>query len=218
MSFNLEVKEEIKSMKMWDVNSSMKQEEQIDRLNAREHFLSAGFLNDPNKKSHIEILFKEEEKATELQEVLKKYQFNFKIVARNNNYILYSKDGEEISNFLAFIGANKAVLKFEEVRVLKETRNNINRVINCENANLDKIIKSSVEQIDAIDYLIKIGELKKLDENLQEIALVRKENPSLSLEEVGKLLKEPIGKSGTNYRLKKIVNIANEKRVLNKDL
>ena len=217
MSFNLEVKEEIKSMKMWDVNSSMKQEEQIDRLNVREHFLSAGFINDPNKKSHIEILFKKEKKAKELQDVLKKYNFNFKIVARNNNYILYSKDGEEISNFLAFIGANKAVIKFEEVRVLKETRNNINRVINCENANLDKIIKSSVEQIEAIDYLIKTGELKKLDENLQEIALLRKENPSISLEELGKLLKEPIGKSGANYRLKKIINIANEKKLLSKN-
>ena len=217
MSFNLEVKEEIKSMKMWDVNSSMKQEEQIDRLNAREHFLSTGFINDPNKKSHIEILFKEEKKAKELQDVLKKYNFNFKIVARSNNYILYSKDGEEISNFLAFIGANKAVIKFEEVRVLKETRNNINRVINCENANLDKIIKSSVEQIEAIDYLIKTGELKKLDENLQEIALLRKENPSISLEELGKLLKEPIGKSGANYRLKKIINIANEKKLLSKN-
>ncbi len=217
MSFNLEVKEEIKSMKLWDVNSSMKQEEQIDRLNAREHFLSTGFINDPNKKSHIEILFKEEKKAKELQDVLKKYNFNFKIVARSNNYILYSKDGEEISNFLAFIGANKAVIKFEEVRVLKETRNNINRVINCENANLDKIIKSSVEQIEAIDYLIKTGELKKLDENLQEIALLRKENPSISLEELGKLLKEPIGKSGANYRLKKIINIANEKKLLSKN-
>lgn len=217
MSFNLEVKEEIKSMKMWDVNSSMKQEEQIDRLNAREHFLSTGFINDPNKKSHIEILFKDEKKAKELQDVLKKYEFNFKIVARNNNYILYSKDGEEISNFLAFIGANKSVLKFEEVRVLKETRNNINRVINCENANLDKIIKSSVEQIEAIDYLIKTGELKKLDENLQEIALLRKKNPSISLEELGKLLKEPVGKSGANYRLKKIINIANEKKLLSKN-
>lgn len=211
MSFNLEVKEEIKSMKLWDVNSSLKQEEQIDRVNAREHFLSTGFINNPNKKNHIEILFKEESKAKELQDILKKYQFNFKIIARNNNYVLYSKDGEEISRFLAFIGANKAVLKFEEIRVLKETRNNINRVINCENANLDKIIKSSVEQIEAINYLIKTGELKKLDENLQEIALIRKENPSLSLEEIGKLLKEPIGKSGANYRLKKIITIAKEK-------
>ncbi len=93
---------------------------------------------------------------------------------------------------MAFIGVNKAVLRFEEIRVLKETRNNINRVINCENANLDKIIKSSVEQIEAIDYLLKTGKLSSLDENLQEIALVRKNNPSLSLEDVGKLLKESL--------------------------
>lgn len=208
MSFNLEVKEEIKSLKMWDVNSKLKQEEQIDRLNVREHFLQTGFVNDPNKKSHLEIVFKQEKKANELKSILEKYNFQFKTVTRNNNYLLYSKDGEEISKFLAFIGVNKAVLRFEEIRVLKETRNNINRVINCENANLDKIIKSSVEQIEAIDYLLKTGKLSSLDENLQEIALVRKNNPSLSLEDVGKLLKEPIGKSGANYRLKKIIAIA----------
>lgn len=212
MSFNLEVKEELKSLKLWNVNSQLNQAEQVDRLNAREHFLSAGFINNPNKKSHLEIVFKIENKAKELQKNLEQYGFKLKIVSRKDNYILYSKDGEEICNFLAFIGANKSVLKFEEVRVLKETRNNINRVINCENANLDKIIKSSVNQIEAIDYLIEIGELKKLDENLQEIALLRKENPSLSLDELGKLLKEPIGKSGANYRLKKIITIAEEKR------
>ena len=211
----MEVKEEIQSLKMWDINSKMKQEEQIDRLNVREHFLQSGFINDPNKKNHLEISFKEENKAKELQKILGKYSFNLKTVARNNNYILYSKDGEEISEFLAFIGANKAVLKFEEIRVLKDARNNINRVINCENANLDKIIKSSVEQIEAIDYLIEIRELMNLDENLQEIALLRKENPSVSLEKLGKMLKEPIGKSGANYRLKKIIQIANEKRGTN---
>lgn len=212
MSFNLEVKDEIKSLKIWDVNSKLKQEEQIDKLNVREHFLQTGFINDPNKKSHLEILFKEENKAEELKKVLKKYGFQFKTIARNNNYILYSKDGEEISKFLAFIGVNKAVLKFEEIRVLKETRNNINRVINCENANLDKIIKSSVEQIEAIDYLIKTGELSNLNENLQEIALARKNNPSVSLENLGKMLKNPIGKSGANYRLKNIIKIAEEKK------
>ena len=148
VSFNLEVKDEIKSLKVWNVNSQLKQEEQVDRLNVREHFLSTGFINDPNKKSHLEISFKDESKAEELQSVLEKYGFQFKIVMRSGKYLLYSKDGEEICNFLAFIGVNKAVLKFEEIRVLKETRNNINRVINCENANLDKIIKSSVEQIE----------------------------------------------------------------------
>lgn len=212
MSFNLDVKEEIQSLKVWNVNSKLKQQEQIDRVNVREHFLQNGFLNDPNKKSHLEILFKEENKAEELKKTLEKYGLNFKIVSRNSNYILYSKDGEEISKFLAFIGANKAVLKYEEIRVLKETRNNINRVINCENANLDKIIKSSVEQVEAIDYLIKIGKLNELDNNLQEIALARKNNPSLSLESLGKLLNTPIGKSGVNYRLKKIVQIAQEQK------
>lgn len=212
MSFNLEVKEEIKSLKVWNVNSQLKQEEQLDRLTAREQFLLTGFVNDPNKKSHLEISFKEEKKAESLQKSLEKYGFQFKMVTRTSNYMLYLKDGEEISNFLAFIGVNKAVLKFEEIRVLKDTRNNINRVINCENANLDKIIKSSIEQIEAIDFLFETGEFKNLDENLKEIALLRKANPSLSLDSLGKMLKEPIGKSGANYRLKKIMEIAKDKK------
>lgn len=212
MSFNLEVKEEIKSLKVWNVNSQLKQEEQVDRLTAREQFLLTGFVNDPNKKSHLEISFKEEKKAESLQKSLEKYGFQFKMVTRTSNYMLYLKDGEEISNFLAFIGVNKAVLKFEEIRVLKDTRNNINRVINCENANLDKIIKSSIEQIEAIDFLFETGEFKNLDENLKEIALLRKANPSLSLDSLGKMLKEPIGKSGANYRLKKIMEIAKDKK------
>lgn len=212
MSFNLDVKEELKSLKMWITTSQLKQQEQIDRLNIREIFLTTGFLNDPNKKSHIEITFKEKLKAEEIKELLKKYDFDFKIILRNGKYILYSKDGEIISNFLAFIGASKSMLKFEEVRVIKETKNNINRVINCENANLDKIIKSSIEQVDAINYLIKINALNNLDDNLKEIALVRIDNPSVSMETLGKLLKNPIGKSGVNYRLKKIMKIANEMR------
>ena len=128
---------------------------------------------------------------------------------RNKHYI-YLKDGEEISKFLALVGASKAVMKFEDIRIQKEMRGRVNRLVNCETANLNKTINASVEQISAIRKLQKTGKFKNLDENLKEIALLRLENPNISLVELGKQLKEPIGKSGVNYRLKKIIEIANE--------
>ena len=110
---------------------------------------------------------------------------------------------------MALIGAAKAVMKFEDIRIQKEMRGKVNRLVNCETANLNKTINASIEQIAAIRKLQENGEFKKLDDNLKEIALLRLENPDMSLIELGKKLKVPIGKSGVNYRLKKIMEIAN---------
>ena len=128
-----------------------------------------------------------------------------------NRYSTYIKDGEEISKFLALIGANKAVMKFEEIRIQKEMRGKVNRIVNCETANLSKTINAAIEQIAAIKKLQEEGKFNKLDDNLKEIAILRIENPDMPLVELGKLLKEPLGKSGVNYRLKKIMEIANGK-------
>ena len=124
--------------------------------------------------------------------------------------MLYLKDGEEISNFLALIGANSSVLKFEEIRVIKETRNDINRKVNCETANLNKVINASIKQIEDIKLIKKKRKFASLPESLQEIANIRLENPDMPLSELGGLLKEPIGKSGVNHRLKRISEIAEE--------
>ena len=120
------------------------------------------------------------------------------------------KEAEEISNLLALIGANKAVMKFEDIRIQKEMRGKVNRIVNCETANLNKTINASIEQIGAIKKLQETGKFNKLDENLKEIAKLRLENPNISLIELGKMLKKPIGKSGVNYRLKKIMEMADE--------
>ena len=133
------------------------------------------------------------------------------IIKKNNQYSIYIKDGEGISKFLALLGANKAVLKFEEIRVQREMNNKINRIVNCETANLNKTINASIEQIEAIKKLKTNKKFEKLDDSLKEIAELRLQNPNASLIELGKLLKQPVGKSGVNYRLKKIMEIANEK-------
>lgn len=173
-------------------------------------FLGAGSLNNPNNTYHLEIILKDKKTAENVLNILEKFGINSKLLDRKKGYSIYMKDGEEISKLLAFMGANQAVIKFEEIRVVKETRNNINRIVNCETANLNKTINASIEQINAINKLIKRDELKKLSKGLQEIAMLRIENPEVSLIELGKLLETPIGKSGVNHRLKKLVEIANE--------
>ena len=109
------------------------------------------------------------------------------------------------------MGANSSVLKFEEIRVQREMNNKINRIVNCETANLNKTINASIEQIEAIKKLKQNKNFEKMDDSLKEMAEIRLENPNASLIELGKMLKKPIGKSGVNYRLKKIMEIANGK-------
>ena len=212
MSFASDIKDELLGLKMWDMNSSMKQDEQLARLCIREAFIKSGSMNDPNKKYHLEIMFKTKKKAEEMQTLLNNFNINAKIIKREKDYMLYLKDGEEISEFLALIGANSSVIKFEEIRVLKETRNDINRLVNCETANLNKTINAAVKQIEDIKLIKKKHKFSNLPENLQEIAELRIANPDVSLVELGKMLSEPIGKSGVNHRLKKLSAIAEDLR------
>lgn len=210
MSFSSQVREELIELKMWDNNSNLKQDEQLARLLIREAFIKKGFINDPNKDYHLEILFKTKKKAEELKEIIFNLGIDIKSTKKDNLYMLYLKDGEEISSFLALMGANKAVIKFEEVRVIKDTRNNINRLVNCETANLNKTINASVKQIEAIKKIKKSKKFNTLQENLKELANLRLGNPEATYEELGKMLSKPIGKSGVSHRLEKIEKIANE--------
>lgn len=171
-------------------------------------FLGSGSINDPTKKYHLEILLNDKDVAQYIQNILKSFNIKAKILEMNNT--IYIKEGEEISKFLAFIGAQKAVLKYEEIRVMREIRNNVNRQVNCETANLNKTISASVMQIEAINYLKKVKKYEELPTGLQEIAELRLEYPEMSLKDLGSLLENSLGKSGVNHRLKKIIEIADE--------
>ena len=210
MSFLSELREELLSLKMWDNSSNLKQEEQIERLHIREAFIKSGFINEPEKEYHLEILFKASDKAEKVQSILESFGISSKITKKASDFMVYIKGGEEISSFLAVIGANNAVIKFEEIRVVKDTRNNINRLVNCETANLNKTMDAAEEQIEAIQLLKRKGTFEKLKENLKEIANLRLEHPDTSYEELGKMLAEPISKSGVSHRLNKISQIARE--------
>lgn len=171
-------------------------------------FLGGGSVNNPENKYHLELIVSLPEYRKIVQNVLEKNDILVKHLERKNGYSLYIKDGEEISKFFAFIEATFAVLKFEEIRVLHDVKNRVNRKVNCETANLSKTVNAAVKQIEAIKNLQKRGEFNHLPENLKEIAILRLENPDASLTELGKMLKEPIGKSGVNHRLKALLDYA----------
>lgn len=166
----------------------------------RGNYLGGGSINNPKSKYHLEIIFKTVEYAQITLELINSFGINIKSLDKT----LYLKDGEIISNFLALMGANSSVLKFEEIRVLREMKNNVNRIVNCETANLNKTINASVKQVETIKKLMKNGKFNSLPEDLKEIANIRLENPDATLEQLGKMLKNPIGKSTVNHRFKKL--------------
>jgi len=175
-------------------------------------FLSTGSINNPENKYHLEISFEEKKNAEYILNICKTNEVFLKLLQRKNKYILYIKEGEEISKFLALIGANKAVMKFEDIRTTREVKNNINRKVNCETANLNKTINASVNQVSDIELIKKLRKFEDLSEDLKVIAGLRLEYPDLSLKELGELLDPPLGKSGVNHRMKKIHELAEELR------
>ena len=199
----------------------IKQLENIEKVNTQEElaikafvrgiFLGGGSVNNPENKYHLEIILNNSQNGKIVKQLLEKMQIHMKEMQRKSGYSLYLKEGEEISKFLAFIGANSAVLKFEEIRVLRDMKNNINRRVNCETANLSKTINAAVKQIEAIKNIQKQGKFESLSDNLKEIAILRLENPDASLIELGQMLKDPIGKSGVNHRLKQLEELGKYK-------
>ena len=173
-------------------------------------FLGSGSITNPEVAYHLEINFNSKRNSDLLEKLLKKSNIEVKRFSQKSKHSIYIKEGEEISKILALMGASKAVLKFEDIRIKKEMRGKVNRLVNCETANLTKIINASVEQINAIKKLKENGKFSKLNDNLKEIANLRLEYPDISYEELGEKLKNPVGKSGVNYRLKKIIEIAQE--------
>ena len=184
--------------------------EDMKRAIIRGAFMGSGSISNPEINYHLEITFSEEYNMKEIEKFLEQMQVRVKILKKENKNSIYIKDAEEISKILALMGASKSVLKFEDIRIKKEMRSKVNRLVNCETANLTKTINAAVEQIEAIKKLKEQGKFGKLNEDLKEIAILRLENPNSSYEELGEKLKKPLGKSGVNYRLKKIIEISKE--------
>jgi DNA-binding protein WhiA len=175
-------------------------------------FLSSGCIINPYTDYHLEILFRSKALADYYLNLLSVLDFSPKLLKRNigknHIYVVYIKEAEQISRFISIIGAVASLLKFEEIRVEKDVKNNINRNINCETANLSKTIKASLLQLDAIEKIKKNGKYDLLDDKLKEVASLREKHKEESLEYLANVLK--ISKSGLNHRLEKIIQIAEE--------
>jgi len=171
-------------------------------------FLAAGSVSDPNNSYHFEIVVNQEINGELLCEVMRSFDIDAKMIERKYHYVVYVKEGAQIVDLLNIMEAHVALMEFENVRILKEMRNTINRKVNCEAANINKTVKAATRQVEDILFIQEKVGLATLAEGLEEIALLRIEYPEASLKELGEMLNPPVGKSGVNHRLKKLCEIA----------
>ncbi|MBQ6679214.1 MAG: DNA-binding protein WhiA [Lachnospiraceae bacterium] len=176
-------------------------------------FLSCGTVTDPSKNYQLELLFSGREAAERVRELLLTYEIRAKILERKNHYVLYLKEGDRIADFLALIGASDSFFSMENVRVLKEVRNTVNRRVNCEAANLKKTANAAVMKMRDIEYISEHIGFDRLPESLRQIAVLRMRYPDISLTELGQMLDPPLGKSGVNHRLRRLSKIAEEEKL-----
>lgn len=175
-------------------------------------FLAAGSISDPNKNYHFEIVCKSQPQAQQLQEIMNGFAVDAKVVERKKHYVVYLKEGAQIVDMLNVMGAHVALMNLENVRILKEMRNSVNRKVNCETANISKTVNAAVRQVEDIQWIQQTCGLGALPESLREIANVRLEHPDMPLKDLGQLLTPPLGKSGVNHRLRRISEIADRQR------
>lgn len=170
-------------------------------------FLGGGSISRPSSDYHLEMVTGNEDFAHSIIKVMHSFSLKAKMTDRKNDFIVYLKDGESITKFLSVIGAHNSMMDFENVRIVKEMRNNVNRVVNCETANLNKVVKAAVRQINCIKYIEQHLGLNQLPQALQDTARLRLEYPDASLNELVEY-SGGIGKSGINHRLKKLQEMA----------
>lgn len=175
-------------------------------------FLTAGSMSDPSKSYHFEIVCSEEEEAMHLRDIINSFDMDAKIVPRKKTFVVYLKEGSQIVDILNVMEAHIGLMELENVRILKEMRNSVNRKVNCETANINKTVSAAVRQMEDISYIKETAGFDKLPEGLKDVALTRLEYPEATLKELGSLLREPLGKSGVNHRLRKLSEIADKLR------
>ena len=182
------------------------------RAYIRGAFLAGGSISDPNKSYHFEIVCRSIPQAGQLRDVINSFNMDAKIVARKKYQVVYLKEGSQIVDILNIMEAHVALMNLENVRILKEMRNSVNRKVNCETANISKTVNAAVKQLADIEYIRETAGLSYLPENLKEMAQLRLEYPDAPLAELGTYLNPPVGKSGVNHRLRRISEMADSLR------
>lgn len=175
-------------------------------------FLCIGSMSDPTKGYHLELVCNNERQARQIQQVLILFDLDAKIIVRKKYYVVYLKEGSHIVDFLGITKARVALMNLENLRIVKEMRNSINRKVNCETANIAKTVNAAAKQIEDIIFIRDYVGFSKLPDTLREMAQVRLEYPEATLKELGQYLDPPVGKSGVNHRLRKLCEIADLNR------
>ncbi|MBO5166743.1 MAG: DNA-binding protein WhiA [Lachnospiraceae bacterium] len=176
-------------------------------------FLCCGSMSDPSKGYHLEFVCADEAQAEQLQEVIGTFDIEAKIIQRKKYHVVYLKEGAGIVDLLNVMEAHRSLMELENLRILKEMRNSINRRVNCETANIGKTVQAATRQVEDILFIKEHYGFSKLPDNLREMAEVRLEYPDAALKELGEYLNPPVGKSGVNHRLRKLSELADKLRV-----
>lgn len=175
-------------------------------------FQASGSMSDPNKSYHFEIVCASKEMAAQIRDLICGFSMDAKIVSRKKSYVVYLKEGAQIVDILNIMEAHVSLMELENVRILKEMRNSVNRKVNCETANINKTVSAAVKQVEDITYLRDTVGFENMPEGLVEAALARLANPEATLKELGESLTPPVGKSGINHRLRKLSELAEKVR------
>ena len=203
MSFSGEIKKELEK-KAFTKNSA--------RAVLRDAFLETGSMSNPKKGYHLEFVCEDEKRAETLINTMRVFEITAKTVQRRRYTVVYIKESEDIVKLLNVMGAHNCLMNLENLRILKDMRNSINRRVNCETANISKTVGAANKQIDDIQYIEEHYGFDDLSENLREVAKMRLEYPDATLKELGERLVPPVGKSGVNHRLRKLSELADSIR------
>lgn len=195
------------------INKKLLKKKCCRRAYLRGAFLAGGSVNNPEGSSyHLEIFSMYEDHCRALCELANEYDLNARCIERKKGFVFYLKESEKIIHFLSVIGAHQALLKFEDVRIMRDMRNSVNRIVNCETANLNKTIGAAMRQIDNIKLIQREVGLENLPDKLREVAEIRLKHPDLNLKEIGEKMKGKVSKSGVNHRLRKLDQMAEQIR------
>lgn len=195
------------------VNSLLIKNSCCARAYLRGVFLCAGSMSDPKKSYHLEFVCSRSMQAEQLRDIIQEFQIEAKVIRRKKYYIVYLKEGSGIVDLLNVMGAHVSLMNLENLRIVKEMRNSINRRVNCEAANITKTVNAASKQIEDILLIQKQYGFENLPDNLRQMAEVRLEYPEAPLKELGEYLDPPVGKSGVNHRLRKLSEIAEHMRL-----
>lgn len=173
-------------------------------------FLAAGSINDPAKSYHLEIVCAGEYMAQDVKKLINSFGLRSKVIKRKNHYVVYIKECEQIIDFLNILGAHGQLFRFQDVRITRELRNKTNRISNCDSANFEKTVNAAQKQLADIRLIDKVRGIHTLPPKLREVALLRLDNPEMSLTDLAEMMDPPLKKSGINHRLIKLTEMANK--------